>query len=376
MSEILVVGGGLAAAAFVAAARRRGIDSEITVLCAEERLPYDRPPLSKELFSLRAPADLAVEFEVLDAATWVTGEAALTLGPAAGHVVGASGTRYTARQVVLATGVEPFRPWHASGYLSTFEDMEALRAGLEEGGSLAVVGAGWIGLEVASAARTAGLRVTLLDETPEPLGTHLPGAVGQRIRRWLEDAGVELRLGQRVRGADATSVALANGSTLAADRVLTALGTRPATAWLPREILAASGHVPVDATGRVLSPGAASLWAIGDCTSREGSVDQHWNAAIDAAERCAAAIAGEPVPAPAVPHVFSTICGHDVQFLGHAPPAAVVTFGVTDTGWTAHLTENEILAGAVVVDTPRQVLKTKRLLARAGTGVPDGPAQT
>lgn len=338
------MGGGLATTALVAALRRAGDTRSITVLCAEPRPPYDRPPLSKEFFTAPAPEDLTTQFQVADAATWRLGEPALALhsdDDGAHTVVTASGG-CTAPDVVVATGAAPVQlPWTRA--LGTWEQLEFLREALAPPASLGIIGGGWIGLEVAGQAAAHGVPVTVWDAHATPLEAAVPGVVGRRILTWLEGAGVTWRGGS----------AITDPGAVEADVVLAAVGARPATTWLPDELLDAHGNVWVDAAGRTSRPG---LWATGDCAGT-----RHWNAALAAAERTAAALTGAPVPPPPVPHVFSTMFGHDLQLLGTSGPE-VGFVELPGGAWAAEFRTGGRLTGALVVDAPRELRRYRTQL--------------
>jgi len=366
-STVLVVGGGLGAVALARALRDGGHTGGIAVISDERRLPYDRPPLSKHLFSRQAPVDLCEQF-ALEPATvdWRLGLRATSLAHTPeGTVIAArdsSGRLHelTAATVVVATGARPVAPWDGARTLATWDDACALRAALRPGSRLVVVGAGWIGMELAGVAAAAGVQVTLVEASGRPLGGLVPAAVGDRLAGWLADAGIAL-VAQAVRAASAGEVTLDDGSRLEADVVVAATGARPATEWLPPGWLTATGHVLTDAAGAV---GAApGVWAIGDCAAADGVVDQHWNAAVAGAERCAAALLGAAAPAIRPPAIFSTMLGHAVDLIGRSRPDCEVLWR-GDGGWTALLLDGDSLVGGLVVDRPRDVAALRRLLAR------------
>ncbi len=364
---ILVVGGGLAATALAGSLRAGGFAGRIVVASDETRLPYDRPPLTKELFTRDSPVDLCTDLGLDPAAVeWRLGLRATRLRAGAVEFADADGRSevLAADAVVLATGARPAPPpaWQGVHVLSTWDDAQRLRSRLTPGAGVVVVGAGWIGLELAGTATAAGARVTLVDGAARPLGTLLPAPVGARIATWLADAGVTL-VPRGVSGASATGVRLDGGTHLPADVVVAAVGARPATGWLPGRWLAPSGHVRVDDRQAV----ADGLWAIGDCAAVAGLPDQHWNAAVASAQRCAAAILGTEPPARRAPTVFSAILGRAVDLVGRPSPALDVVWR-EERGWTALLFQGDALAAGLAVDRPRDVAALRRLLA-------DGPVR-
>jgi len=226
------------------------------------------------------------------------------------------------------------------------------------------VGAGWLGLELASSAAAAGCEVTVLDMAPAPLGQVVPPAVSSRVARWLEDAGVAFHGGEAVTAAGERAI-VTGAAEREFDVVVVALGARPNTEWLPRELAPDGAHVPTDAAGRTALPG---VWAIGDVAAPEGRADQHWNAAVASAERAAAALTGgEPARIPP-PTAFSTMFGRDLDVVGWPRPDLEVAWRGGDGAWTALLHHGEVLHAGVVVGRPRDVADLRRLLA-------DGPRE-
>ena len=184
---MLVLGAGLAATALVAALRSGGFAGEITVAGDED--PYDRPPLTTELFTRSAPEDLREQFSLTgDAAAWIRARATgieggvVTLRDGAGRAMTA-----TAGAVVLALGSRPIVPvgWEGVRTLSRWDDAVALRTALAPGAHLVIAGAGWIGLELASSAAAEGATVTVIEDTGRPLGRLLPEPVAERVTAWL-----------------------------------------------------------------------------------------------------------------------------------------------------------------------------------------------
>ena len=255
--RLVIVGASLGGHRAAQAARAAGFDGELVLIGDERHAPYTRPPLSKELLAGEQPVEKAYfPIEALDAELRL-GVPATRLDRERRRVVLANGEEVPYDRLVLATGSRP-RPWAGRGAelagvhtLRTLEDALALRAAFETRPRLAIVGAGFIGCEVASTARKAGLNVTLIDiaQTPMvPLGPELGGWCAELHR----DHGVELRLGL---GVDALlgngrveAVALADGARIEADLVLVGLGAVPNTEWLAGSGLTADPGLACDAT--------------------------------------------------------------------------------------------------------------------------------
>lgn len=355
IQTVLVVGAGLAATALVGELRAKGFAGTITVVGDES--PYDRPPLTKHLFTLTSPGDLREQFSLgADAAVWKS-DTVTSVSPQGEVTI--AGATCRADAVVIAVGARPATSasWTGVRTVATWPEVRALRESLVPGARLVIAGAGWIGLELASSAVAAGVHVTVVEGTGLPLGSVVPAAVGRRIARWLD--GVTFVTGT-VAAASGTALELTSGTSVRGDVVVAAVGARPATALVPAAWRMPGGHIRTDAAGRVA--GAPGVWAIGDCAAPLGAPDQHWNAAVAAARRCAHAMLGSPVPPIPPPHVFSAMFGHDVHLVGRTSPDLTVLWRAGD-GWTALLLDRERLVGGVVVDRPRDVAALRRILA-------------
>ena len=391
-----MVGAGLAATRTVAALRAGGFDGRIHVLGAEGLPPYDRPPLSKHLLDRPEPAWLTDEIgvdlrAVADRVDLARPARALLLDdPVRPGVLTDDGPLF-ADDVVIATGAHAVRPpaWSAARTLHTAADAQALRAELRPGGRLVVIGAGWIGAEVAGVVAAAGGVVTVVEATASPLSAALGTRVGSLTTPWYAAAGVELVLGVPVSAVEVDQVALADGRWLPADTVLAAVGARPGTAWLgdslPRD---PTGALRVDERYRVLSgrdpvPG---LWAVGDAavrrSARHGWVPGgHWEGALRGPEvlvrhLLGAGPTGDPADDPA-PEVFSTQLGHDLVLLGQPGPAdEVVLRGDPEAGagWTALWLAGREVSAVLVVDRHREVGAARRAFTGAALPLVDPAA--
>lgn len=382
-----MVGAGLAGARTVAALRAHGFDGSVTLLGDEGIPPYDRPPLSKELLSRAEPAWLADE---LDTDVTTLADARLS-ARATALKVHADGVRVTtddgdvqADAVVIAVGSRAVAPWPTALTLHTAADAARLRERLRPGSRLVVVGAGWIGAEVAGVAAAHDVDVTVVEAAATPLERQL-GDVGSRTVPWYAEAGVALRLATPVLDVDDGGVTTAEGR-LDADTVLAAVGARPATAWLPLD-LTADGRVPVDAAGRWLSDAPEEVrrrvWAVGDCAARPhpdfGTVPGgHWSSALTDPEGTVLEMLGQPAARPAAPYVFSRQLGHDLAFFGVRRGDEDLVVRPLDAGWAAlYLAPGDSprrrLRAAVVADSPRDVSGLRRLLGRPGVRWRDLP---
>ncbi len=377
--RVVVVGGGLAGARAAQELRAQGFAGEVVLLAAEAHLPYDRPPLSKEVLRGGGPAPvLDVDWAGLGV-DLRRGVRALSLHDGGVRTdagdVGADG-------VVLATGAVPVRIGEGA-VLRTLDDALALRRRLVPGARVVVVGAGWIGAEVATAAAAAGGEVVVLEAGDGPLAGAL-GAVGARTAPWYAAAGVALRTRTRATAVHADRVELEGGEVLRADVVVVGVGARPDTDWLAGSPVAVDRGVLADRHLRA-APGVV---AVGDCAAWESGLFgtrlrvEHWDDALQApAVAVTTLLGGEAVHDP-VPYFWSEQLGHRLQHAGHAEGAdQVVDRGDPDgpDGWTTCWLRDGRLVALLAVDRPRDLLQGRRLIAARATpdpvrlGDPDVP---
>lgn len=392
LGSILVVGAGLAGLRVAAELRARGFAGTLTVAGAEPLPPYDRPPLSKHLFDRAEPAWLADDglgdlAALADDVLLGHRATALRAEAEAAEVdlAGPAGERtLRADAVVLALGAHAVAPptWQGALTLHTAEDAARLREASHAGARLIVVGAGWIGAEVAGQAAAHGCEVTVLEAAPAPLARQAGTAVGGRTVPWYAAAGVELRCTTPVREIRPGEVVL-DDETLGADVVLAAIGVRPATGWLAGTLpLTLAGAIPVDAAGRVTG-GPSRIRAVGDCaemtTAELGPVPGgHWDAALTHPAALAAGLLGQDLPPLPAPYVFSAQLGHDIAVVGTPREDARLIDRGDDEAWTALYVTGpaaapRLLAG-LAADRPRDVGHLRRLLAAGAAPVLDPEA--
>jgi 3-phenylpropionate/trans-cinnamate dioxygenase ferredoxin reductase component len=376
IERVVVVGAGLAGLRTIEELRGRGYPGEITLIGAEERPPYDRPPLSKKLMtgelddtSLKPDfAGLAVDFRA--------GETATALEPGGGAEGG--GVLRTQRgehrydRLVLATGATPVTlpGTGRQRVLRTIDDALELRGLLEPGRKLVVAGAGWIGAELATAASARGCDVTVLDLAPTPLAAAVGPEVGAKTAAWYAAAGVRLLLGQAVESVQPGGLALAGGGWLAADEIVTAVGVRPAVTWLDGSGVRLEAGVAADEGLRTSVPG---VFAVGDCASfvsrRYGRRlrFEHWDVALHAPEVAAANLLGGDEPYDPVPYFWSEQFGRMLQYVGyHGGADQMIWRGDPDTEtWAACWLAAGRLVALLTVDRPRDLVQARRLIAAA-----------
>ena len=379
IGRVVIAGAGLAGLRAAEELRARGYSGGITMIGAERRPPYDRPPLTKKFMtgeiddtSLRADMTaLGVDLRLGETATGLQG-----------GVLGTDRAEYGFDALVVATGATPV--WlpgpGPQRVLRTFDHAAALRSALRPGLKLAVVGAGWIGAELATSAAKKGCEVTVLEAAPAPLASALGAEAGSRTVPWYSAAGVDLRLGQPVESVEHGGLALPGGGWLAADEVVTAVGVRPEVGWLAGSGVLLENGVAVDEGLRASVPG---VFAAGDCAafwSRRfgGRIRvEHWDSAIHAPAVVAANILGGSDRYDPVPYFWSEQFGRMVQYCGHhSPTDRLVWRGDTEgRDWTACWLAGgspggtaERLAAVFAVARPRDLLQGRRLIA-SGTPV-------
>lgn len=341
----VIVGGGLAAAKAAEALRDNDFDGHVIVFGAEEHLPYERPPLSKEYLAGKQGLD---DFTVDGAAWYRDHHVELQLGTAvtaidpAGHTVTLpddSTVRYD--KLLLATGSQPRRPpipgAEATGvhYLRTIDDAATLSAALTEGSSLAIVGAGWIGLEVAAGARNRGVNVTVVEMAELPLQSALGPEVGRVFAALHREHDVDLRLGASVEeittsGGAATGLRLGDGSTVNADAVLVAVGAGADIGLAEAAGLATGdGGILVDATLRTSDP---DIFAVGDIAAAEHPLfgvrirTEHWANALKQPAVAVAGMLGKRAEYDELPYFFTDQYDLGMEYVGYAPDYARVVF--------------------------------------------------
>jgi NADPH-dependent 2,4-dienoyl-CoA reductase/sulfur reductase-like enzyme len=329
----VIVGGGLAAQRFAETLRGRGYAGPIRMVSAEPLRPYDRPPLSKELLAGEvedAGVHLRPEGWYADnGVQLLLGHRAERLDAARQAVVLDDGEKLRYAHLLIATGSEPRELPGTEGYenvhtLRTVADALALRDAVARGARLAVIGAGFIGLEVAATARGLGADVTVIEAAEAPLAAVLGRALGSWFADLHAEEGVDTVLSARVSGFAGNGrverIELEDGRRIECDAVLVGIGVRPATRWLEGSGLEADGGVRVDEHGRTELPG---VLAAGDATLRFDPLarrqvrSEHWeSAAVQGATAARAMLGLEPGPAR-LSSFWSDQYGVRIQYLGH-----------------------------------------------------------
>jgi len=389
IKNFVVVGASLAGLRAVEAARKAGFTGTITLIGAESHLPYDRPPLSKvflepgadepELPFFREEAtlrdDLGVELLLGEPASGLDTER---------KVVKLGDREIPYDALVIATGSSPRQLPGAEGLagvyaLRTLDDALGVRAALDRGARTVVIGAGFIGSEVASGANKRGVEVTIVEALPTPLVRATGEAMGQAIASLHERNGTILRCGVGVRRLEGEGkverVVLDDGSIIDADLVVVGIGIVPNTAWLEGSGVACDNGVVCDET---LWTGVPGVYAAGDVanwsnpTLGERQRMENWTAA---AEQGAAAARNALDPANAkpygtVPYFWSDWYDVRIQFVGspQADEVVLVDGDPADAGrWVALYRRGDRLIGALTVNGQTEIMKYRVQIMKGGS---------
>lgn len=377
---IVIVGGGLAAARTAEQLRKAEYAGPITLISDEVHLPYDRPPLSKDV--LRAEVDdttlKPAEFYAENNITLLLGSGAVKLDTEAQTVTLANGEVVAYEELVIATGLVPrtipsLPDLEGIRVLRTYDESLALRAHAGSANRAVVIGAGFIGCEVAASLRKMGVEVTIVEPQPTPLASVLGTEIGELVARLHRAEGVDVRCGVGVTGVTGTGhvekVQLADGSGLDADVVVVGIGSRPSTDWLDGSGIAVDNGVVCDAAGRTSAP---NVWAIGDVASwRDVAGHQvrveHWSNVAEQARVIVPAMLGQDATAAVVvPYFWSDQYDVKIQCLGE-PKAGDTVHIIEDDGrkFLAFYERDGLVSGVVGGGMPGKVMKNRAKIANA-----------
>ena len=386
---VAVVGASLAGLSAARALRARSYGGRIVVIGDEAHAPYDRPPLSKEFLAgtyaredlaLGTAADEALELD------WRLGTAAVGLDRATRSVRLANGSEVRADGVVLATGA---RARHLPGteglagvhVLRSLDDAVALRADLLAAGHLVVIGAGFIGAEVASTARALGLDATVVETQPVPLAGPLGAGMGAVCAELHADHGTRLLAGtgvaRLVGRTRVEAVELADGRRLPADVVVVGIGAVPNVEWLAGSGVTLEAGVLTDARCATNVP---EVVAVGDCAS-SWSADagrvvrvEHWTHALEQPTTAVATLLGtDPEPRSVVPYFWSEQYGRRIQFAGtrrDGDEVRVVEGSCADRSFLAVYERDGHPVAVLGMDQPRLFTRWRRQLRSAEPATP------
>ncbi len=332
-ATIVIIGAGLAGFGVVQALREMRCADRLVLIGDEAGMPYDRPPLSKDVL-VAGEADAAIELCTAEALAELDAElvhaVVVAIERTEKRVRLADGGALSYDRLVIATGggarVLPGLAPDSRVIFSLRDrpDALALAVAMRDAGSLLIVGAGLIGLEVASVARDVGLRVTVVDNAPRPCARLVPGEVGGWLEALHRDAGVDFRFGKdcAVR-REGSRIVLDDAETF--DLMLGAVG------MVARDDLARAAGLDCArgiVTDECCRTNDSAIFAVGDaarrwCGEQLGHVSlQSWKGAVNDARVCAAVLAGQSIPLPEAPWFWSEQRGHMIQATGWLEPGA------------------------------------------------------
>lgn len=388
--HVVVVGAGLAGWRLVESLRNKGFDGEITLIGDEVHLPYDRPPLSKQILSGKwdvAKASLATHDHVESlAATLRLGTCVTRLDVASTSVTLDDSSVVQGSRVAIATGCRARQlRVPSSGVLATLrnrDDVERLNnalAHLAPAGVVAIVGGGFVGAEAATSLSTRGLTPVVLEAAARPLENVLGDEVSRWLLRLASDFGIELRTNQRLEDVTTDEagyhLSFADGTTLDAEAVLAAVGSSLDLEWLRDSGLHLDDGVVVD-NDLQAAPGVAAIGDVArfpwsNAAGEELVRIEHWQVATDHAAQLADFwVSGDPETTSMVPYFWSDQYGKKLQLLGHPHPSDDVlrVSGSPDEGkWLALFSRRGFVTGVVTLSQPRALALSRGLLERPTT---------
>ncbi len=355
MDTIAVIGAGLAGGTAVTELRANGHDGPIVLFGSESHLPYERPPLSKGYLLGNDPIEKAFVHEP----SWYTDHGVdvrtgteVTAIDLDGQVVRTADGDQRYDALLLATGAQPRRlaladDAAATAYLRTIEDSDRIKAAFGPDRRIVVVGAGWIGLEVAAAARTADTQVTVFEAAHLPLERVLGARIAEVFANLHRAHGVDLRLDAEVTPADLAD----------ADLVVVGVGVRPAAELAEAAGLAVDNGILVDAQLRTSRPG---VYAVGDVANHDhpllGRIRvEHWDTAIEQAKVAARNLLGAGEAYDRLPYFFTDQYDLGMEYVGRGGPGAdVVVRGELDDvdalNFRAYWVEDGVVTAAMHVN--------------------------
>lgn len=388
---VVVAGASLAGLGAAEALRSGGFEGRLVLVGEEDLLPYDRPPLSKQVLagvwgpertSLRTEKD----YDALGAEWWL-GRSAVSLDLDSRRVVLDDGEPLAFDGLIIATGASPRRLASGAGadlegvhVLRTLADCLAIRAALTARPSVAVVGGGFIGAEVASSCRSLGLDVSLLEAASAPLARVLGEDMGAACASLHLDHGVDLRCGAEVAGLEGSGrverVLLRDGATIEADLVVVGVGVRPCTGWLESSGLALSDGVVCDDSCATAAPGVVAAGDVARWHNRlfdEAMRVEHWSNALAqgaAAARALLAAPNERVPYAPVTDFWSDQYDVKIQFAGRCAlgdEVRVAHGSLRERRFVALYARAGRLVGALSFNWPRLLFAYSRQIGRRAT---------
>ncbi len=382
LSRIVVVGGGQAGGQALSSLRRNGFEGELFLVTAEDMAPYERPPLSKDYLAGRCGRDRmrlhAEGFFVENSVELLTGTRAVAIDPGSRRVELETGRALDYDRLLLATGsrVRRLDDMPGSGldrvfYLRTIEDSDRIRAAMKDADRVAVVGGGYIGLEVACVAVEMGLATTVIETMPRLLARVATSELAAFYAKLHRRHGVDLRLGTSVTGFRGSgivkSVALADGSEIAADLVVIGIGIEPVTELAQAAGIACDNGIAVD---RACRTSCQDVFAAGDCGSHPSSFHgrrvrlESVDNAIAQGQVAASAMLGANSACERAPWFWSDQHGVRLQMAGISEGAdrTVVRGTFEEESFIAFHLRQGVLIGVDAVNSMREFPVCRRLV--------------
>jgi len=382
----VIVGGGAGGHAAAETLRREGFAGRIIILTAEDVPPYDRTALSKGFLAGKTDAGAltlrSAEFYREAGIEILTRHRAVALDPGAHRLALANGESLAYDRLLIATGGTPRRldlpgaSLDGVFVLRSLSDGEAILAAAKRAGSAAVIGASFIGLEVASALRQRGLEVHVIAPEPVPMARVFGPAIGGWLRDMHEKKGVKFHLGtsaRRIIGRKKVEgVALDDGSRVATQIVIAGIGITPAVEWLEGSGLLRDGAVPVNAQMRTSAP---DVFAVGDValvpTQRGGAIRvEHWSVAQRQGRHAARSMLGRDEPYVELPFFWTRQYDFSLLYFGHAPTfeKVVLRGDVSTDGFLAGYYDGQDLLAAASVGRSMESMALEALM-RSGRSI-------
>lgn len=381
---IVIAGGGLAAQRCAETLRRGGSQETIRILCAEPHRPYDRPPLSKELLAGGCgPEDLSfrdTQWYEAHGVDLLCGVSATRLSPREHRVETSDGRTLRYRQLLIATGGHPRALAPLAGLenvltLRTLDDALELRGRLGAGTRLVIVGAGFVGLEIAATARGIGAEVTVIEAAPTPLASVLGETVGAWFAELHRRHGVRVLASQSVGRAETVGGAvralrLSDSGAVAADLVVVGVGIEPEVGWLADSGVELGGGVRVDRHGRSSCP---EVFAAGDVAATFDAgrgiyvPGSHWEAAARQAAGAARLMLGLEPGRPPTAGFWTDQYGLRIQYVGRSLPGDTVDIDGEPQAdnFTATYRRAGRVVAVLLVDRPRSLPQARAIIERA-----------
>ena len=363
--NVVIVGAGVAGVRVAKGLRSRGFIGSVTLLDTDATQPYDRPPLSKAVLSERAPLPVKLsEREVKSlGVTWLPGERAVRLDPVSKALLCASGAELSYDWLVIATGAAARTlPGVPGLVLRSWADAVELNRSIESTRSIAVIGAGLIGCEVAASLRTRGMSVDLIDIADVPMKRVVGERFGAEVAARHRSNGVALHLGVGVEKYADGELVLSDGCILRPDGILHALGAEPRTDWLSDSGLELARGVVCDDLNRASIDG---VYAVGDTAVVAGTRHEHWTAAGEQADRVVAQILGETPRRPEPSYWWSDQYGEKYQGLGDINGSDEVLLGSVGGRRVGIFGRDGRLVGVVGLSAARVVMGLRLSIAAA-----------